>query len=402
LHVASRCIAGLPSGLYSYQPREHALALHKQPKPGADVDDFMRLSTGRLTVLPHALLIFTGSFQRVVAKYGAFGYRLINLDAGAAVSQLQVVLQSLGIRSRISAAWSDDAIERQLGFNSLDEQVTCVIELWEGDADGNEVVKATEERSGCPNSLKPVRAFHESSLSAILTLLYHESRIDGHRGTRGLYSVPPALNTNAPEETLCESLPPAQLSSLSVGAILHERRTTRRYSERPVSLSQLSTVLQYAFRRDVIDWQDEQEHGQALSLLVLATRVDGLASGAWMYKTRSHSLTPWRPALATEALSELFVQREFGAAPVHFYVLGNLAAVCARNGAWGHRVLLLRAGATAHRLWCGAAAVGLSGAIIAGLVPSAARSNLGLDGYRQAAVIGVASGFEMNERFSHD
>jgi nitroreductase len=99
---------------------------------------------------------------------------------------------------------------------------------------------------------------------------------------------------------------------------------------------------------------------------------------------------------------ELFVQPEFASAPVIIWIAGNLAAACARLGALGHRLLLLRAGLAGHRLWTAALAMGLSGGITAGVVSGAAREQFGLDGYRQVSLLAFATGIEEGDRQESD
>ena len=73
-------------------------------------------------------------------------------------------------------------------------------------------------------------------------------------------------------------------------------------------------------------------------------------------------------------------------------MIGNLAAACASEGAFGHRRLLLQAGMAGHRIWLAALSIGLSGSLIAGLIPGVARRQLFLDGFREASLFGVAVG----------
>ena len=96
---------------------------------------------------------------------------------------------------------------------------------------------------------------------------------------------------------------------------------------------------------------------------------------------------------AREHFRELLVQDEFVDAPVIVWIAGNLAGVCARSGAAGHRQLLVRAGAAGYRLWIGGLGPGLAGSLIAGLLPGAARRLLGFDSYRQASLFAVAAGY---------
>jgi SagB-type dehydrogenase family enzyme len=129
LFVAARSVDGLGQGIYLYQPEEHSLARFRK-RDSLEISEFMCrvLGLGE-DVLPDALILFTGAFHRLARKYGSFGYRLINLDAGAALSQLHLVARSLNLHARTATKWADDLIQEQLNLNVFDEQPTAVIEI---------------------------------------------------------------------------------------------------------------------------------------------------------------------------------------------------------------------------------------------------------------------------------
>src|SRR4030095_9368491 len=113
-------------------------------------------------------------------KYGTFGYRLINLDAGAAVSQLHVVATSLGVGAWTADRWAGDLIEQQLHLESPGEQVTAVVALFRGNTcverESGPRVSDPEPASRFPGALKPAREFSGFSLSETLDMLVCESR----------------------------------------------------------------------------------------------------------------------------------------------------------------------------------------------------------------------------------
>jgi nitroreductase len=152
-------------------------------------------------------------------------------------------------------------------------------------------------------------------------------------------------------------------------------------------------MLHHAHEGDLVDWPLEHTEGQALTFLAIASRVQGVEPGVYAYVHHAHTLAVAKPVIAFEKMIDLFVQLEFASAPVIIWISGNLAAACARHGAFGHRQLLLRAGAAANRLWMAAMAMDLEGCIVAGVVPGAARQQLGLDGYRYASLIAFAAGY---------
>ena len=151
-------------------------------------------------------------------------------------------------------------------------------------------------------------------------------------------------------------------------------------------------MLDCAHRGDVRDWPDEHDAEQPLNFMVLAWQVNQIVPAVYGYDSRNHGLSFLHPIPSPRDSRALFVQREFASARLVVWITGNLAAACCRHGAAGQRQLLLRAGSAGHRLWMAAMAVGLSGCLVAGLVPSAARLLLGLDGYRKTGLLAFATG----------
>jgi nitroreductase len=159
-------------------------------------------------------------------------------------------------------------------------------------------------------------------------------------------------------------------------------------------------MLHFAHQGDACDWPAEHRDGLDLDFLVLASRVEGVSPGVYWYRTPNQDLVLSHPGLNAHEMVELFVQEEFASAPLLIWTAGDLAAACARHGAFGHRQLLLRAGTASNRVWMAALAMGLSGCLIAGIVPGAARDSLGLDGYRHASLMAVSLGFAKDDSIS--
>jgi hypothetical protein len=166
----------------------------------------------------------------------------------------------------------------------------------------------------------------------------------------------------------------------------------RTYTDDPVSLPQLSTILGYAHQWDAAEWRSGERGEEALKFTVLANNVEGLESGVYAYEPASRELVSLRGALSVEECSDLFVQPEFVEAPVTVWIGANLAAACSRAGSFGHRRLLIRAGAAGHRLWMASIALGMVGCLVAGVIPGAARRSLGMDGYINASLLAFAAG----------
>jgi SagB-type dehydrogenase family enzyme len=379
IYVLARDIVGLKPGTWFYQPlggkegsHDHSLAWIEWHRPSLEISELLRRAVpGALEAQPDAVLVFTGAFERISRKYGPFALKLIHLDAGAAVGQLRLLAEELGLHTQVANSWADDLLEDHFLLNAADEAVTAVVSL-------SRTSLRKAPLAGCCRPLpKLPSVFGALTLPAIATMLRDELRVIEAE----LIGVPtePSFPDELPSEII--PLPTPAPGDRTAGEVFSARHTVRSYSAEPVSLQHLSTVIGLA--------QPEE-----ISLRIVAKRVTGLDPGVYLYHPSSHALSRDRALPDGTDLAELFVQPEFASAPVHIWATTNLAEACANRGAVAWRDSLVSAGAVAHRQWFAALRLGMDGAIIAGLIAGAARRILGFDGYRISALVAVTIGHE--------
>jgi hypothetical protein len=193
-------------------------------------------------------------------------------------------------------------------------------------------------------------------------------------------------------------LPPPPVAVVGVEEALRRRTAVRHHSGEPVGLGQLREVLALSTALDDRCWPHERAAGLPLDLYVAAWRVDALPVGLYHFDAAPRPgaegghLRPVAALPRGEAAEALVLQREFAKVPVVVLVTGNLAGATARHGGHGHRLLLARAGATAHAAWLAALGLGLTGTVFAGLLPAPLRTLAGFDGYRRAALFACSFG----------
>lgn len=174
--------------------------------------------------------------------------------------------------------------------------------------------------------------------------------------------------------------------------VLRERRAVRSYKKEHIELKSLATMLKAAADGDSSYWPPEQ-HSAKIEFLVIAWRIEGLEPGIHIYHPDIRSLVLLGPAPDQETDGKaLVLQSEFADASAIILITGELQAALKQHGAWGHRNLLVRAGAAGHRLWLSSLATGLSGTVFAGLLPRAAQRLAGLDGFYRAGLFAYAVG----------
>jgi hypothetical protein len=224
-------------------------------------------------------------------------------------------------------------------------------------------------------------------------MLYDDSRL--REDEISTYSVSNAGNMIIPSEQGKPSLrlPPPLRAGISLRDTFGNRRSVRRFAPRPVLLEQLGTMLYLASDFEIKNFPRAEGEAENLTFLVFALQVDGVAQGAYVYDHPGDSLSLLSEIRPGPEYAKLFVQPELAAAPLFVWITGNLARACADNGAFGHRRLLMRAGAAAHALSMAGLGLGLAGTIVAGLTP-AGGYNPGIDGFQRASLVGFVAGYE--------
>jgi SagB-type dehydrogenase family enzyme len=130
LYMAAIDVAGLDAGLYFYQARDHALAhLYRSKRRDAVLRFVQDVTPPKVGASPNVMIVMTGAHLRVARKYLSFAYRVINLDAGVALTQMQLVGRSLGLDVRRAPHWDEDRLCAGLDLDDPNEVVTAVVHV---------------------------------------------------------------------------------------------------------------------------------------------------------------------------------------------------------------------------------------------------------------------------------
>ncbi|WP_312396178.1 hypothetical protein [Kocuria sp.] len=118
-YLVARDVPGLQPGVYGYQSDENSLArltwlTGQEPELGGTVP---------------ATVILTGGLAKVGGKYGAFAWRIVHLDAGAATAQMMMLADHHRVNLALAPTWDDDRILESLSLDDREEVITAVIHL---------------------------------------------------------------------------------------------------------------------------------------------------------------------------------------------------------------------------------------------------------------------------------
>lgn len=130
LYVWVRSVEGMSPNLYFYQVNDHSVIRVGPPRRSSEIAEIMEQTTGLSGAkLPDALIVLTGAYGRVASKYLAFAYRVIHLDAGVAVAQMQAVAKGLGLSFVTLPHWNEKKLFGHLEIDKEREPITAVCAL---------------------------------------------------------------------------------------------------------------------------------------------------------------------------------------------------------------------------------------------------------------------------------
>ncbi|HSP70212.1 MAG TPA: SagB/ThcOx family dehydrogenase [Bryobacteraceae bacterium] len=193
-----------------------------------------------------------------------------------------------------------------------------------------------------------------------------------------------------PAEPATISLPsPKKAGSMSVEAALAARRSVRGYTQQTLALADLGQLLWAAQGVTSTDGKrtaPSAMHRYPLEIVVVAQKVDGLASGAYRYVPAKHSLEllvaakPGAPLLAGSAQ-----QPQIQSAPAVFVIAAAYERMGsgAKNRMWTD----YEAGLASENLLLEAVALGLGAVVTGGIDPASVKEAVKFTGGEEVIVV---------------
>jgi SagB-type dehydrogenase family enzyme len=125
IYVIALNVGTLANGLYHFQVSDNTLELIKEGDFGRQIhkasNEQEAVGTSPVT------LILTARFDRSTVKYGDRGYRYIYIEAGAICENIYLEATSLGLGTVAVGAFHDDALNRLLEIDGINEAALLVM-----------------------------------------------------------------------------------------------------------------------------------------------------------------------------------------------------------------------------------------------------------------------------------
>src|SRR5580704_11038653 len=283
LYLVCGDLVNLPAGVYHFAPAEFGL---RQLRAG-DYRSVLVEATGGEPALAHAPLtiVCTCTYWRNAWKYQARTYRHFGWDNGTLLANLLAVATALGLPAKVVCGFVDATVNRLLDVDSQREVVFSLVALGSGSetppqtpANVSALGFETVPLSRNEVDYRLMREMHAASS------LHSPEEVVAWRGPAPVISFPRPTAPSVQIQTLSDDEMPRD----SVEQVILRRGSSRRFARTPITLPQLSTMLDRATRGVSADFLSPA--GTQLNHLYLIVHaVEGLEPGSYVFH-RDHGL----------------------------------------------------------------------------------------------------------------
>lgn len=349
LYVVSGDLPGLSAGLYHFGVHDFAL---RRLRAGDYRGVLVGATGGEPSVAAApAVVVCTGTYWRNAWKYQARTYRHCFWDTGTILANLLAASVAHGLPARVLLGFVDATLNGLLHLDTEREVTLALVPLgrtaMRPPTSAPEVVPLHLESvplSGFEIDYPDIRAVHAASS------LTSEQEVAAWRGSASSGDPPAATRQTLTLRPLREIEIPAD----SVSEVILRRGSSRRFAREPLTLPQLSTMLDRATRGIPADFLEPA--GAILNTLyVIVHAVEGVPPGAYVYHRADHALELLREGSFRNEAGYLGLEQDLPAdASVNIYSLADLKPILARFGNRGYRAAQTEGGIMGGKLYLGA------------------------------------------------
>jgi SagB-type dehydrogenase family enzyme len=349
LYVVCGELAGLEAGVYHFSPAEFAL---RRLRAG-DYRGSLSEATGGEPAIAHApaTIVCTCTYWRNAWKYQARTYRHFGWDNGTLLANFLAVATALGMPAKIICGFVDENVNRLLGVDSQREVAFSLAALgWTSELPQQSSSEIpTLQLETLPLSRREIdypimREMHAASS------LHSAEEIAAWRGNMPQTEVPPPAGTIVHLQPFSD----AEMARDPIEQVILRRGSTRQFARVPISLAQLSTMLDRATRGVPADFLNPQG-AQLNELYLIVNAVEGLDPGTYVYRRDRQELQCLKAGNFRAEAGYLGLEQQLPAdAAVNVFFLVDLQPILRRFGNRGYRAVQLEAGIFSGKLYLAA------------------------------------------------
>jgi SagB-type dehydrogenase family enzyme len=340
---------GLAAGLYHFGAAEFGL---RQLRSGDFRQALVEATGSDPSVAPAPVtIICTGTYWRNAWKYHSRTYRHFGWDNGTILANLLAMSAASNLPAKVVAGFVDSEVNSLLGLDTKREVALSLVPIG--------YTQATPPSSPAIAPLElPIVPYSGAEVEYPAMHKMHEaSSLDSAAEVAAWRGPTPSRELPAPKGTTATSLQPLDDSRIpadSIEQVISRRGSTRKFTRDPLTLPQLSTILDRATRGVPSDFLDPL--GSHLNdLYLIVNNVLGLAPGAYVYHWEQKQLELLKPGEFRDKAGYLGLDQQLPAdAAVDVFFLADLKRILQRYGNRGYRAVQLEAGILGGTLYLAA------------------------------------------------
>jgi SagB-type dehydrogenase family enzyme len=353
LYLVCGDLAGLQAGVYHFASAEFGL---RQLRAG-DYRGILIEATGGEPAIAHAplIIICTCTYWRNAWKYQARTYRHFGWDNGTLLANLLAVATALGLPAKVVCGFVDSTVNRLLDVDCQREVAFSLVALGHDSglprqdagrvsADVSPLGLETVPLSRHEIDYPLMREMHAASS------LHWPEDVVTWRGRSPATNLPPPIGPLVPLHPLSD----AEMPRDPIEQVILRRGSSRRFDRTPITLPQLSTLLDRASRGIPADFLDPMG-SQLNHLYLIVHAVEGLESGAYVFQRDRGMLECLKQGNFRVQAGYLGLEQQLPAdAAVDIFFLADLRPIFERFGNRGYRAVQLEAGILGGKLYLAA------------------------------------------------
>jgi SagB-type dehydrogenase family enzyme len=348
LYLVCGELSGLGAGVYHFGPAEFCLRkLRAGDYRGVLVD-----ATAGEAAIAHAPLtiICTCTYWRNAWKYQARTYRHFGWDNGTLLANLLAVATALGLPAQVVCGFVDEHVNRLIDVDTQREVAFSLVALGRvanlppPPAEISPLRLETVPLSQREVDYPLMREMHAASS------LDSKEEVEAWHGRTPVTDFPPLAGPVVQLTPLSDAEMPRDL----IEQVIQRRGSTRKFARTPITLTQLSTMLDRATRGGAADFLDPPG-AQLNDLYLIVHAVEGLARGAYVFHRNRGAIECLKQGDFRADAGYLGLQQELPAdAAVDIFFLADLRPILQRFGNRGYRAVQLEAGILGGKLYLAA------------------------------------------------
>jgi SagB-type dehydrogenase family enzyme len=349
LYLVCGDLVNLQAGVYHFAPAEFGL---RRLRAG-DYRYVLVEASGAEPAITHAPLTFvcTCTYWRNAWKYQARTYRHFGWDNGTMLGNLLAVATALGLPAKVICGFVDDEVNALLDVDMRREVAFSMVALGYAPA-----IPSQSPAKVLPLALETVPLSRREVDYPIMREMHAASSLHSPEEVASWRGGVPPSSPAPPSGPVVQIHPlsDAEILRDPVEQVILRRGSTRQFAQTPITLTQLSTMLDRATCGIPADFL-EPMGSQLNHLYLILHAVEGMDSGAYIFHRDRGALECLKQGDFRSQAAYLGLEQALpGRAAADVFFLADLQVILQRFGNRGYRAVQLEAGILGGKLYLGA------------------------------------------------